>query len=209
MTTTPKFSLSIITPTWRRRRFLLITLRNLCEQRSRLGLLCEHLVISDGHDDFARLICQECGSITYHEMPTNNGGFGSKCRDFGIQTAAGEWLLFCDDDNSYYPHHLQTFMSAADGDADIVVCQMRHWEGFPASRLIPPDYHGRLYSSQVDCGCVLVRRELAVKEVWNQVDGAYDNDFRYFEALWKHNPRVRWVPTIVGDHIGAIDDPVT
>ena len=66
----------------------------------------EHLVIGDGAQPNAAAMCAEYGAI-YHDGPQTHD-YGAAQRDVGISLAQGDWLLFCDDDDTFTPGALAT-----------------------------------------------------------------------------------------------------
>ena len=66
----------------------------------------EHIVIGDGAQPRAAETCAEYGA-SYQDGPqTHNNGAAQ--RDVGISLARGDWLLFCDDDDTFTPDALAT-----------------------------------------------------------------------------------------------------
>lgn len=66
----------------------------------------EHIVIGDGVQPRAAEMCAEYGAI-YHDGPQTHD-YGAAQRDVGMALAQGDWLLFCDDDDTFTPGALAT-----------------------------------------------------------------------------------------------------
>lgn len=99
-------SLSIITPTMGR-----ASLRDALA--SVVGQLLpgdEHLVIGDGRQPAAAALCAEFGAA-YHDGPETHT-YGTAQRDHGISIAAGEYVLFLDDDDVFTADALATVRAA-------------------------------------------------------------------------------------------------
>lgn len=197
--------ISVVTPTWRRRRFALNTIQQVRHQR-RAGFDVEHLVVSDGPDPLLHAICDQYGAH-YHELAAGpHHDFGAAARDAGNALAAGDYIAWWDDDNYYEPDYLQTLADVlAVGTFDVAVCQVMHWE--PAgARIIPGRWTGEPRLNWIDTACIVARADLARRERW--VDGTPTiNDFEYFTRLWRHTPRVAWLDRVLADHLLTQFDP--
>lgn len=66
----------------------------------------EHIVIGDGAQPRAAEACAEYGA-SYQDGPQTHN-YGAAQRDVGISLARGDWLLFCDDDDTFTPDALAT-----------------------------------------------------------------------------------------------------
>src|SRR5690348_13504424 len=133
----PKIDLTVITPTFRRPNLLALCLYQFSEQRLG-GLCCEHLVVSDGPDEAARIVAARHGA-RFIERPQTGGLKGALAKNDGIAAARGEYVCFWDDDNRYESHALATLYAAAYG-CDIGVVRTWHRDGRP--RVIPEYWSG-------------------------------------------------------------------
>lgn len=193
--------LSVITPTWNRRRLLLSLVSNMAEQIARSKVPVEHVVVSDGPDEVARLACDD--RVVYRELPEHEGQFGSAVRDTGVAEAAGEWVWFCDDDDCYPPSSLETVTAAINPDLDMLIFQMRYLPPSNEWTVVPRQFTGQLHSGQIGTPCVVLRREFAMKETWLEPTQRYDNDFSYFNRILNHRPRTQFVEQVVAECISA------
>ena len=94
--------LSVITPTIGRAS-LRDTLASVAPQLRRGD---EHIIIGDGVQPDARAMCAEF-VVSYQDGPLSRS-WGTAQRDYAISVAAGDWLLFCDDDDVMTPDALET-----------------------------------------------------------------------------------------------------
>lgn len=94
--------LTVITPTLARPS-LRATLASIAPQ---LHDGDEHIVIGDGAQPRAAETCAEYGA-SYQDGPQTHN-YGAAQRDVGISLARGDWLLFCDDDDTFTPDALAT-----------------------------------------------------------------------------------------------------
>ena len=104
------YSFTIITPT-KGRATLARTLRS-----AALGPYDEWLVIADGPQPQAREIVEAMDDtgIRYIEGP-KTGDYGNARRQMGMEMAAGDYLLFIDDDDEYVPGALKTIRPLLNG----------------------------------------------------------------------------------------------
>jgi len=114
-------SLSIIVPTVGRAS-LFVTLNALVNQ---LAAGDEVLVIGDGQQPFASILCERFG-VTYHTGPRTMR-WGNAQRDFGIELARGDYIAFCDDDDVFTLGALDAMRRQADGRP--VLFRMQHPTG--------------------------------------------------------------------------------
>lgn len=88
----------------------------------------EHIVIGDGAQPRAAEMCAEYGAI-YHDGPQTHD-YGAAQRDVGISLAQGDWLLFCDDDDTFTPDALATARQVvADNPITPQLFRMRYQAG--------------------------------------------------------------------------------
>lgn len=117
---------------------------------------------------------------------------GATARDRGVREAKGQYVVFWDDDNIYYPQAVTgLFCTAVNHDVGIV--RVRH-----QGMLIPSGPH--LKPGDIDSMCFCVRKELATRVTWADSQGRY-NDYRWITRLLGLTERVNRSPVIVGEHL--------
>ena len=126
------------------------------------------------------------------------GNCGASARDLGIAISRGRYLSFWDDDNIYMPHALLTQYMAAYGN-DVGVVQIDHWDGLQYHRL-PLRLPNNLVLGDVDTMCLCVRREVAVKEKWDDHKGI-GTDYYWLEKILKRGASLNFVPVAIGEHL--------
>jgi glycosyltransferase involved in cell wall biosynthesis len=139
-------------------------------------------------------------SITYPQMakirqmvaPYNNYyDNAAAARDFGFKESCGNYIIFWDDDNLYFPHYLTTLFSAVYG-RDMAVARVYHSEYVIGDQITP---------GRIDTMCVCVRRAIAEETQWYDGGGGY-NDYRWLRRCSeKQDIDINFVPTIVGKHL--------
>lgn len=123
------------------------------------------------------------------------GKAGAFAKDYGIMQAVGNYVCFWDDDNLYEADAMKTLYEAAYG-VDIGIARARimglDW------KTIPDDQEIRF--ANLDTMCLCVKRSLAIKERWSDHEGK-GTDYFWVKKLLGHNPEIRFVETVVGDHL--------
>lgn len=192
-------NLSVITATRQRPAQLVHCLEQF--RRQSFGQVsCEHIVVSDGPDRVARHLAERYAA-RYFELSEARGHAGAFAKDLGIREAAGEYVCFWDDDNLFEPHALTTIFAAVHG-ADLGVVRVRHRLRKNVGIItIPRWWSGTPGFGDIDTMCVAVRRTLALKEPWGNEVPPPGTDYRWLKRLGTHNPRVRYVPIVIGMHL--------
>ncbi|MBI3129757.1 MAG: glycosyltransferase [Acidobacteria bacterium] len=106
----PAPAVSVIMPTKDRPEFLARALDSLAPQTFRSF---EVVVVNDGGGDPAAVVAAARAKgleITLLQHPRPRGQAGS--RNTGIRAARGRWIAYLDDDDLYYPDHLQVLTEA-------------------------------------------------------------------------------------------------
>lgn len=123
------------------------------------------------------------------------GKAGAFAKDYGITQAVGNYVCFWDDDNLYEPNAIRILYDAVNG-VDIGIARARimglNW------KTIPDDQEIRF--ANLDTMCLCVRRSLALKERWSDHEGK-GTDYFWVKKLLNHNPKIRFVDAVVGDHL--------
>lgn len=99
---------SIIVPTFNRPEALSDCLRSIEGQTFRHF---EVVVVNDGGVDVANVVARwnARGAINYIRHPENRGP--AAARNTGIRAATGDYIAYLDDDDLYYPDHLETLVN--------------------------------------------------------------------------------------------------
>lgn len=194
---TGEIDISVITATWQRPQLLALCLRQF--QLQELGeLTAEQIVVSDGLDLRAAATAGYFG-VRFIQLEKHHGGWGAPCNDAGLALARGQFVCFWNDDNVYKSDALTSLHTAVQG-VDIGICRAIHWHG-TNHQVIPAEWHGHVKPGELDCMCVIVRRELAVTEKWTQDGLPYDCDYRWLRRLQDRRAKLNFSPVIIGEHL--------
>ncbi|TWT61711.1 glycosyltransferase family 2 protein [Rubinisphaera italica] len=182
--------ITVITATYRRpkdlwRLFECLQLVDLTE------MAVEHLVIHDGPNEkrlqaITKAFPQHPGiDRKYLCLEKHHGQFGAFCKDFGLITARGKYVVFWDDDNWFYPHALMHLIEIVGIEKRIGVCQLRHhafrYEPIPNAEIW--EQANRTFSfKNIDTGCFIIETELARQGFWYDQQGP-GSDHRYFKRV--------------------------
>lgn len=163
------------------------------EQQSIDGLNFEVIIVqeSDNHNKFNLNTKLPINNIVIHKQKIHND-YGASARDLGILEANGEYLVFWDDDNIYYPHALVSQYITANG-FDIGIVRTNH-----QNIIIPTKNH--IKAGDIDTMCLCVKKELSVREKWSNSGGRY-SDYRWLSKLLKYDPKVNYSKIIIGHHL--------
>ncbi len=103
---------SVIVPTYNRPDMLMATLESVLNQTYQP---LEIIVVNDGGLEVENLAgwLNRQGNITYVKHDRNRGL--AAARNTGIKLARGKYLAYLDDDDLFYPEHLETLVTALEG----------------------------------------------------------------------------------------------
>jgi glycosyltransferase involved in cell wall biosynthesis len=149
--------ISVIVPTYNRPAFLERALSSIDAQTFQDF---EVIVVNDGGDPV-------CGVVNKHPQVTLVDHCANKglpaARNTGIRAAKGKYITFLDDDDIYYPDHLETLVGAMDSGAQIAYTDSHLWENeINKINWLSVDYdRRRLHQHNLfPAMCLMVRREL-------------------------------------------------
>lgn len=105
---------TVLVPTFNRRRYLAEALRSLVHQTY---TNFEAFVVNDGGEPIGDLV-ESLGDprLVLIERRENRGKAASL--NEGLERAAGKYVAYLDDDDRYYPHHLERLVAALEGPTD-------------------------------------------------------------------------------------------
>lgn len=157
---------SVITPTWQRHELLFN--RCVMSVQAQDYNPVEHVIVSDGPDPV--LSSAFTGSIMagtprYYELGEHEPAehYGHYARLLGLEHARGDYITYCDDDDSLRPEHCHLLAEALNDDPDA---------GFAVSRMVSHHAHavtvgwGPLAPGNVGSPMIMHRREILSHGTW-------------------------------------------
>lgn len=94
--------ISVIIPLYNKEKTILSTLNSIRNQTLRNW---ECIVVDDGSSDNSCKIIEELHDERIRLIKKENGG-PSSARNFGLQYAKGEWIIYMDADDVFFEMHL-------------------------------------------------------------------------------------------------------
>ena len=179
--------LSVITPTIGRPS-LADTLASIAYQ---LGAGDEHLVIGDGAQPEAAVMCKQFYA-SYHDGPIARD-YGNTQRDVGAWLATGDYLLYCDDDDTFTPDALAIVREAVAREPDIPhIFRMTH----PTFKVLWQ--RPALVPGNVGTPMFVVPRDGRLARWNDQHSDTYQADFSFISrTVANHGGRCGWHEGIV------------
>ena len=112
---------SVIVPAYKAEETLENCINSLTSQTYRnLEIIVADDCSPDGTQALARRLAAADGRVRVFTTPQNSGP--SQARNFGMEQANGDWIAFCDSDDTLEPQALEAAVTAAqENDADCVV----------------------------------------------------------------------------------------
>ena len=138
----------------------------------------EHVIISDGPDP---VLSRKTGwvpgpvELLYYELPEHQPepNYGHYARAAGVERATGEYITYCDDDDSLRPAHCRLLAAALDADPEA---------GFAVSRMVSHHAHptvvgwGPLACGNVGSPMIMHRRGTLEYGTWGPPSWTEDWD---------------------------------
>lgn len=180
---------SIIVPTINRPDMLRETIQSILDQTYRNF---EIIVVNDAGQDVSDVIASFGSSrIIYLTHPQNKGLAAS--RNTGIRAAQGKYVAYLDDDDIYYPNHLETLVSHLESTD----CYIAYTDSYQANQKLIEDSYQTVnrtleYSRDFDYELILVQNFIPVLCFMH--DRAIIDEVGYFdETLRSHEDWDLWV----------------
>ena len=169
----PEPLVSVIMPTYNRPEQLREAIRSVSEQTYRS---IELIVVNDGGCELYNVVKEFRGKMDINLIPLTANFGTSHARNIGMLSSTGKFIAFLDDDDIYYPNHIETLVnvwdSAPKGTAgvysDAVQVNLIMGDNGPQERsrsvVWSEDYDQQklLVSNYIPNLCFMTTRELAV-----------------------------------------------
>jgi len=194
---------SIIIPTYKRARIVSETIQAVLNQTYSDW---EAIVVSDGPSDDTRKVVEAFADsrIKYYEIAHN--GRPAVPRNFGISKTQGQYLAFCDDDDTWLPEKLALQLAKFDEDRDIgLVYTKCLFKRGKKERTVPYNCRGGFIFNELflSFGFIASSTVLVKKEVINEV-GIFDEDVR----LKATEDFDLWLRIAHKHKVGCVDKPL-
>jgi glycosyltransferase involved in cell wall biosynthesis len=158
-------TVSVILPTYNRPEFLDRALRTIHAQTFQDY---EIVVVNDAGEDVSEIV-NEYPKTVYVEHDENKGLAAS--RNTGIRVASGKYIAFLDDDDLYYPIHLEVLVNALNQGAVAAYTEAYRWEDEKKFRhTLSTDYS----KERIAAGCpfyvmnIMLRSELFINHHFDE-----------------------------------------
>ena len=103
---------SVVIPTFNRPKFLKKCVESVLSQTYREF---EVLVINDGGEEVEQLVTYLGNHATLRHLSHDTNRGPGAAKNTGIRAARGKYIAYLDDDDIYYPEHLETLVGALEG----------------------------------------------------------------------------------------------
>jgi O-antigen biosynthesis protein len=181
---------SVITRTYNRPRMLRRALESVARQSWKNR---EVVVVNDGGEDVAPILAELAGrlDIVYLNFGADEKPGRCLAATKGIEAATGEWIAYLDDDDVYYPDHLESIVNAALA-ADIACVysdgmvgeETKDGEsGQYALTLVRPGASEEFSRARFYTGCYIHLSTFAHKKTLFQQHGGFDPELPVLEDL--------------------------
>ena len=122
-----KVKLSIIIPIYNMEAYLKRCLDSVKAAVEKLSDVVEVLLINDGSTDSSKKIALEyCEVCEYMHLYNKTNGGLSDVKNYGLERASGEYIIFLDSDDYIDPRMYELMLTkAAEEKADVVVCDIQ------------------------------------------------------------------------------------
>ena len=202
-------TVSVITPTYNRPRYLRTAIESVVGQKREDW---ELLVVNDGGEDVRHVVrAFSDDRIRYFPRSRNSGK--AACLNMALQRARGRYIAYLDDDDLWYPDHLEVLVGALEENPDYGAAYSDPYEVFyvkgRGGRRFPLQKRARfcrhfsrnymfIYNHVLPV-CLAHRRELALRA------GGYDEDVTVL-IDWNMNRKLCFytdflhVPRPTGEH---------
>ena len=150
---------SIIVPTYNRPDMLRETIQSILDQTYQNF---EIIVVNDAGQDVSNVVASFNSSKITHLTHTQNKGLAAS-RNTGIRAAQGKYIAYLDDDDIYYPNHLETLVSHLESTD----CHIAYTDSYQANQKLIDDSYQTVsrtlqYSQDFDYELILVQNFVPV-----------------------------------------------
>lgn len=156
---------SVVVPVYNAEKYIGETLRSICSQT--FSDFDVHVVddcSTDGSAAIVQAFCAVDDRFSYHRSPSNFGGPAGP-RNLGIEKSSSEYVAFCDADDVWVAHKLETQLAVAEETlADVISAVVRDFrDGEAREPVAPPS--GVLPHAEISHTRLLLKNWIALSSV--------------------------------------------
>lgn len=122
------------------------------------------------------------------------GRFGLHSRNIGAIAARNKYIIFADDDNEFYPDHIESLLSKKEETGKTPYCDI-HVKGKKPGSTFERTRHTTLGRAQIDLGCLLYDKDVLNKTGYFKDDAQVTFDWNCIERIIKEVGADNFVPT--------------
>lgn len=172
----PNPLVTVITPTYKRDELLKEAIESVLSQTIRDF---EYIVVDDACSDATEQLVKsfQDDRITYLRNKENPARTHCRPLNVGLQQSSGKYIAYLDDDNTWYPFHLEVLLKTIEReDLDVVYCDMMVDNGETLSYGIQMDFDAQFLLNRnfIDTSEILHKREVIFGI------GGWDEDVKRF-----------------------------
>ena len=187
--------ISVIIPIYNTEKYLSKCLNSLVRQTF---VDVEFILVDDGSTDNSGVIANQYKDSRIRVFHTENHGL-SAARNFGIEKARGEWIMFVDSDDWVEPGFCEIpYQTAVRYNADIIIFHSKHVKYEKVTREISSVPSGIIdWKKAVKCGGIAVWNKLYKRELFDGVhfpEGCVFEDLAVTHKLLMRAKRIIVIP---------------
>jgi glycosyltransferase involved in cell wall biosynthesis len=185
-------TIAIVMPTFNRPNHLLRAIQSILFQTYphwELYVIGDKCPVLTGVMETLRINHQYDRRIRWWNFQENNGAGGAVPRNYALYLAQTEWIAYLDDDNTWEPNHLQSFMDIVGKDENKDVQYL-----FSSFKVDGKDMITDVpVKGSLDTSCLFHKRDLIFKYgLWkDRKDGGYAHDYEFFSRFANE----KWIAT--------------
>lgn len=147
----------------------------------------ELLLVDDGSSDKTPIQCKEWATKNDKiKVLTKENGGPSSARNYGIENAKGDYLVFLDSDDFFDDDYLLSLSESIDKEeVDTIFCGYKAvYESGELAETVYPDYENDIYEQRETNNLISRFIGYSMDDFYSKLNGSY-NKKREFAAVWR------------------------